>query len=168
MKKRFDLTAQTVVFKNGYWLPFYEVEEPKSGIRICFCFDIKFDKHGLVEYCIISVLTHSLEWIICHELAGERIYTYDIEEKIETILYNATNLGWITGEASFSRYLDKDEFISLLPKNFVHGEGEDVDIEWGKLDWFRKAKYDIGQRCLPYVEELLNKAADYCIKEYWR
>ncbi|MDY3115941.1 MAG: hypothetical protein SOR95_08210 [Sutterella sp.] len=172
MKKRFHLTSQTAdcifrIHKYEYW-----VDVPKSSSHVCFALVIERDEKGRWFYPRLEVGY----WVIA-ELASKELRHYSTTNEILTILENATNgFGDWEGSDSYHMklYLGDSEFFGLLPKNHIHeleneelGDGwPPIKIDWEAIDWFDKGKEGTGQLCLPYVEQLLNMAVDYCVNEW--
>lgn len=174
MKKRFDFTSKKAdcifrIHKYEYW-----VDVPKSSSHVRFSLVIERDEKGRWVYPRLEVAYWFIAELACNELRHS-----STKDEILTILEDATD-GFGDWEGSDSchmkLYLGDSEFFGLLPKNHVHeleneelGDGwPPIKIDWEEIDWFDKGEEGPGQRCLPYVEDLLNMAVDYCIKEYWR
>lgn len=172
MKKRFYLKRQTAycsLHENRYE---YRVHVPKYRSIARFALVVERDIKGRWGYPRIEVGY----WLIA-ELACKVIGRYCTEYEIASILKHAPDYfgNWEKCDSyQMKRFLGDSEFFRLLPKNHMHeleneelGDGwPPIKIDWEEIDWFDTGEYGPGQRCLPYVEQLLNMTVDYCVNEW--
>lgn len=155
----------------------YKVTEPKTKRLVHFELVVQRTDEG--EYCDSSIEVDSSDVIAVVGLklfgTGYRKHTEDLRN----MLTHCWALdGWGYDGFDFYASLSEDEFFELIPdgvKELGVGMGENgeycwggIDIKWEEIDWFGVSEDDPGQRCLEYVERILNIATEHCANEWNR
>lgn len=172
MKKRFDLTAKTAQLRLYTHNYVYDVYVPQYDGAVRFSLVFERNKTGRTIYPRIEVESSVIVSMAC-EMAFYDIGAYGDVDEIQKILINAPCYfgDWFNLGKSGMKFYLRDSFLGLLPKKHVHeleneelGNGRPrIKFDWDEIDWFDEK---VVQHCLPYVEDLLNMAVDYCIKEF--
>ena len=155
----------------------YKVQVPNTDRMIHYTLILQRDDEGEYSESSIEVSAHDILHIVGYALFGKAGFKYQ-DELLNIISHSWELDDWGHDEFDFYTSLSEDNFFDLIPDGVkelgvgVGANGEycwgGIEIKWDEIDWFGDDYDDPGQRCLAYVEDLLNTAIEVCANEWDR